>query len=45
MRHAAALFLAALLAVLAIPAGAAQAAEAHSAPMPCDSHTISSLCW
>lgn len=42
MRHAAALFIAAVLATFM--AGTAQAAES-AAPMPCDSHTISKLCW
>jgi hypothetical protein len=42
MRHAAALFIAAVLATFM--AGTAQAAES-AAPMPCDSHTISELCW
>ncbi|MFI9250808.1 hypothetical protein [Streptomyces sp. NPDC053069] len=41
MRHISALFIAALLAALAIPAGTAAAADGHI----CDTHTISSLCW
>ncbi len=41
MRHISALFIAALLAAFAIPAGAASAAPSHV----CDTHTISSLCW
>lgn len=43
MRHIAALFTAALLAVLAIPAGTASAADGHG--HVCDGHTISTLCW
>ena len=46
MRHIAALFIAALLGALAIPAASAQAAEAHGAvPMPCDTYVTSKLCW
>jgi hypothetical protein len=41
MRYAAALFVAAILATLAAPAASA----APAAPMPCDSHTLSTLCW
>jgi hypothetical protein len=41
MRYAATLFIAAVLATLAAPAASA----APSAPMPCDSHTLSKLCW
>ncbi|WP_370264446.1 hypothetical protein [Streptomyces sp. V4I8] len=41
MRYAATLFIAAVLATLAAPAASA----ATSAPMPCDSHTLSKLCW
>lgn len=42
MRHIAAFFIAAVLAAVAAPAASAAPA---AAPMPCDSHTISSLCW
>ncbi|WP_279616883.1 hypothetical protein [Streptomyces caeruleatus] len=41
MRYAAALFIAAILAAVAAPAASA----APAAPMPCDSHTLSRLCW
>ncbi|MET9965665.1 hypothetical protein ABZZ80_07005 [Streptomyces sp. NPDC006356] len=41
MRYAAALFIAAILAAVAAPAASA----APAAPMPCDSHTLSKLCW
>ncbi|MEU9051102.1 hypothetical protein AB0D37_11935 [Streptomyces sp. NPDC048384] len=41
MRYAAALFIAAILAAVSAPAASA----APAAPMPCDTHTLSKLCW
>lgn len=42
MRYAAALFIAAILAAVTAPAASA---APSTAPMPCDSHTLSTLCW